>query len=295
MTVVGPCPTTVLIGTSAVGGAGLLDYVRRRVVWSALFAYFGWQHFKKDKIPDFPMEHGPNRAECALWDSDDGEKLTDQDVWRVLSLVLQRVDPDAFVHVFTSFLNFRFGSHASRRRWAGDRSQNDTVVHGFYRKMGEILVTNHTVEGIMSGEADRSAVFAIIVFVAVLYVALRYLGYLQWNDASQSHIDNNQCRCTCRKTVVRDTSDDQLDLEPSGERDRCKIALDLFLSPVSRLGKGAFSKEVAPNLARESPATVTRSLSFSSPAAVSDKVSTRLEVQRSLRDSRHGRRVRRDR
>ena len=95
-----------------------------------LVDYLGWQQFTTDTVRDYSMENGP---EWVLWDNDDGEDLWDDDVWRVLSLVLQRVDPDTFVHVFASFGNFRFGSHASRGRFAGERSENDTVVHGFYR------------------------------------------------------------------------------------------------------------------------------------------------------------------
>ncbi len=168
--------------------------------------------------------------------------LWDDDVWRVLSSVLQRVDPDTFVHVFTSLWNFRFGSHASRGRFAGERSENDTVAYEFYRRMGLILVASHTVEGIMSGVADRSAVFAVVVFVANLYVVSRYLGYLHWNGSSQLRIERGGFRCVCRKPVVRDTYDDQRDLEQSGECDRCKIGLDLFLSPVSKPWNAAFSK-----------------------------------------------------
>ena len=132
------------------------------------------------------MENGP---ECVLWDRDDGEDLWDDDVWRVRSLVLQRVDPDTFVHVFASLWNFRFGSHASRGRFATERSENDTVAHEICRRMGHILVTIHTVDGIMSGVADRSAVFAIFVFVANLYVVFRYLGYIQCNGPYHLRIE----------------------------------------------------------------------------------------------------------
>ena len=151
-----------------------------------LVDYSGWQHFTTDTVRDYPMENGP---ECVLWDSDDGEDLWDEDVWRVLSLVPLRAGPDTIVHVFTSLRNFRFGSHASRGRFARERSENDTVVHEICRRMGHILVTIHTVEGIMSGVADRSAVFGIFVFVANLYVVFRYLGYIQWNGPSQLRIE----------------------------------------------------------------------------------------------------------
>ena len=118
------------------------------------------------------------------------------------------------------------------------------------------MVTNHTVEGIMSEATDRIAIFGIVVFVANLSVVLRYLCYLHGNCTSQLGIENSEGGCVCRKPVVGDTCHDQFDLGLSGERDRCKIYLDLFLSPVSSLWKAAFSKEFASNLARGSPAKV---------------------------------------
>ena len=77
MTVVGLCPTTVLIGTSAVVGAGLLDYVRRRAALGALSTSLGGNISLRTRFRTIPWEMV---QDVCLWDSDDGEDLWDEDV-----------------------------------------------------------------------------------------------------------------------------------------------------------------------------------------------------------------------